>query len=228
MIISVANQKGGVGKTTTVENLGAALALEGRRVLLVDYDPQCSLTKAVDNDGGVFPRNVGSGYDLLPGNPLLAAEKFESVTALADELEPVRDMYDYILVDCPPSLSEAAMNALYPADWVIIAVQPHYLAVAGIGELFKTLQALNEAGAHIQGATCLLTMYENNGACREMERQVTEAYGEPYGTRIRKNVTLAYAQAAGVDVFQYDKRSNGAKDYKALALEIIGKHESVS
>ena len=228
MIIAVANQKGGVGKTTTVESLGAALALEGKRVLLVDYDPQCSLTKAIDNDGGVFPKGIGSGYDLLPGNPLLAAEKFDSVTTLADELEPVRDLYDYILIDCPPSLSEAAMNALYPADWVIIAVQPHYLAVAGIGELLKTLQALNEAGARIQGAKCLLTMYKRNNAVKEMERQITEAYGDPYATRIRENVALAHAQAAGVDVYQYDKRSNGAKDYKALALEIMAEHETVS
>lgn len=219
--IAVANQKGGVGKTTTVENLGAALALEGKRVLLVDYDPQCSLTKAIDNDGGIFPNNIGSGYDLLPGNPLLATDDDAKINALADELEPVQGLYDYILIDCPPSLSKVAMMALYPADWVIVAVQPHYLAVAGISELLKTLQALNEAGARIQGAKCLLTMYERNGACKEMEAQVTEAYGAPYKTRIRKNVTLSYAQAAGVDVFQYDKRCNGAQDYKALACEIM-------
>ena len=218
--IAVANQKGGVGKTTTVENLGAALALEGNRVLLVDYDPQCSLTKAIDNDGGIFPKGIGSGYDLIPGNPLLATEDGD-IDALAKELGPVQESYDYIIIDCPPSLSRAAMVALYPAEWVIVAVQPHYLAVAGIGELLKTLQALNEAGANIQGAKCLLTMYERNGACKEMEDQVTRAYGSPYVTRIRKNVTLSYAQAAGVDVFQYDKRSNGAKDYKALAHEIM-------
>lgn len=227
-VIAVANQKGGEGKTTTVESLGAALALESKRVLLVDYDPQCSLTKAIANDGDALVSNVGSGYDLLPGNPLLAVEKFDGLTTLADELEPLKGNYDYIIIDCPPSLSEVAMTALYPADWVVVAVQPYYLDVAGVPELLKTLQALNDAGAHIQGAKCLLTFHANNGAVREMESQIIEAYGEPYETRIRKNVALAHAQAAGVDIYQYDKRSNGAKDYKAFASELARELEKLS
>ena len=228
-VISIANQKGGVGKTTTAENLGAALALfHGRKVLLVDYDPQCSLTKSLINDGAPLERGVGSGYDLVTGNPALAAHQFGSVTELSDMLRPLAASYDVVIVDCPPSLSTMAMNALYPADMLIIATQPHYLSVSGIGELLKTVRAVNDAGGRIAKAKTLITMYERNGAVREMEAQLEEAYGKPFGTRIRKNVSIAYSQAAGMDVFQYAPNSNAAKDYKALSIEVMSELETLS
>ena len=226
-IIAVANQKGGVGKTTTVENLGAALSLEGQKVLLVDYDPQCSLSKALEHEA-LFAGDLASldGYDLLTGNPMLAAKKL-AIGDLDKLIGPLRLAYDYILVDCAPSLSMVAMTALYAADEVIVTTQPHYLAVAGIAELLDTLQALQSTGSSISGYRVLITMVERNGAAREMIQQITTAY-PCYETQIRKNVAVTYAEARGIDVFKYDKRSNAAKDYKALALEILSEHSSLS
>jgi chromosome partitioning protein len=228
-VISIANQKGGVGKTTTTESLGAALSLfHGQKVLLVDYDPQCSLTKSLVNDGAPLERGVGSGYDLVTGNPALATHRYGSVKELSDMLRPLRASYDTIIIDCPPSLSVMTMNALYPADLLIIATQPHFLAVSGIGELLKTVKAVNAEGGRIRKAKTLVTMYERNGAVREMEAQLEDAYGGPFETRIRKNVSLVYAQAAGVDVFQYAPNSNAAKDYKSLAIEVMSTLETLS
>lgn len=219
-IIAVANQKGGVGKTTTVRDLGAALALEGQKVLLVDYDPQCSLTKSLEHTRA-FDGDLAylDGYDLLTGDPMLAARKMD-VTDLDRIIRPLRSSYDYILVDCAPSLSIVAMTALYPADHVIVTTQPHYLAVAGIVELLDTINTVNGAGGHIESYKVLITMLERNGAAREMLDQITAAY-PCYGTHIRKNVAVAYSEARGIDVFKYDPRSNAAKDYKALAQEIM-------
>ena len=219
-IIAVANQKGGCAKTTTTVNLGAALALEGQKVLLVDYDPQCSLTKALEHDE-TFAGDLVSldGYDLITGDPMLAARKL-ALTDLDKLIGPLRSTYDYILVDCAPSLSMVAMTALYAADQVIVTTQPHYLAVAGIAELLDTINTLNSSGASISGYKVLITMVEHNGAVREMVQQITTAY-PCYSTQIRKNVAVTYSEARGTDVFKYDRRSNAAKDYKALALELL-------
>ena len=219
-IIAVANQKGGVGKSTTVENLGAAIALEGKSVLLVDLDPQCSLTMAL-TDGGQDGEIVSlDGYDLMSGDPMLAARQFDSLDELARDISPLRESYDSVLIDCPPSLGALALNAIFPADHVIIPTQPHFLAVAGIAELLTTIQTLVKEGAAIEGINVLITLYERNGATREMEEQITQAY-PTYETRIRKNVAVAYSQARGMDVFKYDARCNAAQDYKRLAHELL-------
>lgn len=221
-VISIANQKGGVGKTTTTENLAAALTLyEGCRVLAVDYDPQCSLTKAIDHEEGDLDAwDVGSGWDLSLGDPALAARDFERVSDFWYDVEHMRPQYDVVLIDCPPSLSMVTMNALFPADHVIIPTQASYLAAAGIEELVTVINTLNQKGARIQDVKVLLTMYERNGAVTEMEKQIREAW-PTFDTVIRKNVTLSYAQAAGVDVYQYDQSCNSARDYEALAHEMF-------
>ena len=225
-IIAISNQKGGVSKSTTTANLGAALALEGRKVLLVDYDPQCSLTLSL-TDGETMSGDLvtvetkgGATYDLITGDPLLAARKLKGMDELAHSVAPMRRQYDYVLIDTPPSLGRLSLNALYPADKVIIPTVPHFLAVAGIAELLESIGTLTESGAAIASTRVLITQWERNGAVREMERQIRNAY-PTFATNIRRNVAIAYSQAAGVDVFEYDSSSNAARDYKALALEVL-------
>lgn len=216
-VISIANQKGGVGKTTTAENLAAALAAyEGKRVLAVDYDPQSSLTKAIEADSYAD----GMAWDMIPGDPTLALRDFGGLDELHRVLEGYRPSYDVAIIDSPPSMSMVTMNALFPADQVIIPTQASYLAAAGIEELIGVINTLNERGAHVTDIRVLITMHERNGSVAEIERQIRETW-PTFDTVIRKNVTLSYAQSAGVDVIEYDRRSNGARDYQKLAHELI-------
>ena len=217
-IIAVANQKGGVGKSTTTRELGAALAREGQKVLLVDYDPQCSLTKSLEHDDTGEIAHL-EGYDLMLGNPMLSAEE-PAIDDLDKALGPIRDSYDFVLIDCAPSLSMVTLAALYAADHAIIPTQPNFLSVAGIVELLDTISSVESVGGRIKGYRVLINYFERNGAVREMIEQVEAEY-PTYKTRIRKNVAIAYAEARGIDVGTYDKRSNAAKDFKALALEVL-------
>lgn len=225
-IIAVGNQKGGVSKTTTVETLGAALALEGQRVLLVDFDPQRSLTLALTDGEGLSGDLVtvetrgGITYDLLTGDEMLAARDFKALDELAGVLNPLRATYDWIIIDTPPSLGKLSLNAMYPADRVIVPTIPHFLAVAGIAELYESVGTLRRDGSPIRDVTILITQWERNGAVREMERQIRDAY-PTFETSIRRNVAIAHAQAAGVDVYSFDARSNAAQDYKKLARELL-------
>lgn len=225
-IVALANQKGGVSKTTTTINLGAALALEGRKVLLVDFDPQCSLTlaltdsEAMRGDLVTVETKGGATYDLITGDPLLAARKLKGLDELSYTVEPLRRQYDYILIDTPPSLGRLSLNAIYPADEVIIPTVPHFLAVAGIAELLDSIGTITESGSPIASIKVLITQWERNGAVREMEGQIRGAY-PTFATNIRRNVAIAYSQAAGVDVYKYDSTSNAAQDYKSLAYEVM-------
>ena len=228
---AIANRKGGTGKTTTTQNLGAALSREGLHVLLVDFDPQCDLTTAFEESADMEafePYNVvqiaggtekWGGYDLVTGDPLLAVRQATNLETLEERIRYDGSLYDVVLVDCPPSLSEVALSGLGMADRVIIPTNASFLSVNGIRNLIGAANAVNEAGGEIEAVKVLITLYEQNGAAREMEGQIREAY-PTYGTRIRKNVAISYAQAAGVDIFRYDKSCNGAQDYTRLAQEI--------
>lgn len=249
-IIAVVNQKGGVGKTTTTLNLGAALAKAGRRVLLVDTDPQGSLTIAAGMEEAVTDQsttiaevllqgasiadalwdNVCSGFDLVPADIRLSAADLQlaSVTGrefvLKEALQEISSAYDYILIDCPPNLSHLTINALTAAGSVLIVQQSHFLALSGAGLLLDTIKLIKRRvnpGLAIAGV--LLTMYDGRtNHAKEIRAQVQAFFGDKvYNTVIRSSIALADAPANGLDIFQYKPKDNAAADYAAFAQEII-------
>jgi chromosome partitioning protein len=253
-ILAVTNQKGGVGKTTTAINLGTALAMAGRKVLLVDVDPQGNLTSGVGQkgqraeDGTVYEaltteagRPDGflldtrvAGLSLMPADRNLTGAEIEMVALTARErrlqrvLEPMRPRFDYILIDCPPSLGLLTLNALVAADAVVIPLHCEYFALEGLADLVSTMRrvrgALNPA-LDIEGV--LLTMYdERTNLGQQVARDVREFFKEKvFRTVIPRNVRLGEAPSHGVPAVVYDVRSRGAESYLALAREILA-HEA--
>jgi len=248
-IYTFANQKGGVGKTTTVINLGAFLAQYGWRVLLVDLDPQSNATSSLKIDknsvnGGTYNVILDSSkaedfilfnprlkLSLLPSSPSLVGSEVELVSELAREsrlrkgLEPVQDKYDYILVDCPPSLGLLTLNGLVAArDGVIIPVQCEYLALEGLSQLTQTLERVRAAlfpALKIRGV--LLTMFDvrtnlSSDVVREVRRYFPDTVFE---TIIPRTVRLAEAPSYGLPVSIYSPDSSGARSYAALTRELL-------
>ena len=250
-IIAIVNQKGGVGKTTTAVNLGAALSDSGKRVLLVDLDPQGSLTTSlgvnVAKDGntafellrGDKPaqeviRHTKRGYDLIPGDlRLTGIEKGSNDVVgreylLKEALEDVTGAYDYVLVDCSPSLGVLSLNALTACDAVLIPTQAEYLALTGLAQLTQTIAvARRRLNPSLTISGVVMTMYDRRkNLTAAVEARLGELFpGKLCKTRIRCNVALAEAPTQGVDIFAYDPRSNGAKDYQALADELTEKEQ---
>ncbi len=249
-VISITNQKGGVGKTTTSVNLAASMAQENKRVLLVDLDPQGNATMGVGiektelevsvYDALMDPSEAKShitisevaGFDVLPSNADLTAAEVhllqldDKERRLKKVLAEVSHYYDYVFIDCPPSLNMLTLNALVASDSVIIPMQCEYYALEGLSALLNTI---NQVQAHVNEDLeiegILRTMYDpRNRLSLEVSRQLFNHFPDKvYRTVIPRNVRLAEAPSHGVPVLLHDKHSSGSKAYMALAGEIIRK-----
>lgn len=246
-VISVANQKGGVGKTTTTVNLATLLAKKGKKVLLIDTDPQGNATSGL----GVTKELELSVYDILigettfeetvqetavknlkvcPSNISLAGAEVELVAMMSREqrlktkLDEVKDQYDYILIDCPPSLGLITLNAFTASDSVLIPVQCEYFALEGLGQLLNTVNLVKKhlnKNLEIEGA--LLTMYDaRTNLSNQVVKEVKKYFEDKvYKTVIPRNVRLSEAPSYGMPISIYDPRSKGAKAYEKFARELL-------
>lgn len=252
--IAVLNQKGGVGKTTTVVNTAAALATKGLAVAVIDLDPQAHLTIHL----GIEPENIKRGsYEVLlqsakleetlvfvrknlwlsAANINLVGAESELVsvigreTILAEAVKPVRDNFDYLFIDCPPSLGLLTLNALAAADEVFIPLQPHFLALQGFSKLLQTIGLVNKRiNSKLKVSSILLCMFDSrNSLSGEVKADVEQFLGNAHNTdspwseaeiipiQIRRNIKLAEAPSYGKTIFEYDKNCNGAADYEKVA-----------
>jgi chromosome partitioning protein len=251
-IIAVTNQKGGVGKTTSCVNLGASLVATKQRVLLVDLDPQGNatmgsgveknnlrysvldvLTERADVNQ-VIQLKTPAGYDLLPANGDLTAAEVELIDAknkearLRTAISALQNRYDYILIDCPPSLNMLTVNALACANGVLIPMQCEYYALEGISALLNTVKLIkNSINPKLVIEGILRTMYDpRNSLTNDVSHQLINHFGQlVYRTVIPRNVRLAEAPSHGLPALMYDKHSRGAIAYLALASEFIRKQK---
>ncbi len=246
-VISFMNQKGGVGKTTTCHNVGAALSLCGFKVLLVDIDPQASLSQSAgfdeigDDEPTVYEVLKGSDinaairshngrYDVLPSEIRLSAGEIELVTRsrrnelLRDALRALKTEYDFILVDCPPSLNIFTLMALTASDEVIVPVEAQYLPLKGVSQIVDTVKLVkSQINKELNIGGILVTFFDKR---QNLDREVLEALKDYFGdkvfsTTISRNTMVARAPSHGEDIFEYSARSRGAEQYKALAEEIV-------
>ncbi len=251
-IIAVANQKGGVGKTTTSINLAACLAEKGKKVLAVDMDPQGNLTSGlgVDKDSveksiyeliigevdikEVINKEVLENLDIIPTSIDLSAAEIELIGVddkeyiLRNAIDQVKDQYDFVIIDCPPSLSMLKINAMTTADSVIVPIQCEYYALEGLSQLIHTVELVKDrlnSKLEIEGV--VFTMYDarTNLSLQVVENVKDNLQQNIYKTIIPRNIRLAEAPSYGLPINKYDPKSTGAESYMRLADEVIEREE---
>lgn len=251
-IIAIANQKGGVGKTTTTVNLSASLVATKRKVLVVDLDPQGNATMGsgvnkheLENSvydvlvdgmpvGNATVKTDPAGYDILPANGDLTAAEVELIEMDGRErrlklaLDQIKDQYDYIIIDCPPSLNMLTVNAFIAADGIIIPMQCEYYALEGLSALMNTMEGIKEINPGLQIDGLLRTMYDpRSSLTTDVSSQLINHFGDKvYGTVIPRNIRLAEAPSYGMPILHYEKSSRGAVAYLALAGEVNRKNQA--
>jgi chromosome partitioning protein len=246
-IVTLSNHKGGVGKTTSTINIGAALNQQGKRVLLIDLDPQANLTQslrlltadsaqtiygAIRGAATIKPIQVAQGFDVVPSTLDLSGAEIElsgeagREYILKELLEPLKHQYDFILIDSPPSLGLLTLNALSASDEVLIPLQAEYLATQGLSKLLEVVEKIQKRlNKALKIGGVFITQYDGR---KVLNRNVADTVGGHYGqyllrAKIRDNVALAESPAAGLDIYRYSPKSNGAEDYTTLVNELLSK-----
>lgn len=248
-IISISNHKGGVGKTTSVVNIGAGLNKLGKKVLLIDMDPQENLTLSFgirNTEYSVYgalkglypikPVSIRENLDLVPATLELSnAETELSAEAgreylLLEALEPIKNDYDYVLIDCPPSLGLLTINALTASNYVYLPIQAHYLAIKGLAKMNEvTVKIQKRLNKNLSIGGVFITMYDKRKVLHRDVVETVKSYFQEkvFDTKIRENISLAEAPYTGSDVFQYDAKCFGSEDYLQLCKEILQREESI-